>query len=222
MKSLLLVFSIIFSFPSYSALISVDLDSAGDELLTYDTRTDLEWLDLSLTGRNSVNNMLNGVNGRDFFSEGFTLATYDQIIDIFTSVGISEFGFTRPNIVNDAGADLLASFGLFPEDGMREINGMGIFVFGQSGGSASTSRYISMDNRNTLSASVLPGYYYELSGGKIVAGSQLAIRNSTVYPSQIGHVLVRQTTTVHVHEPSIFALMSLGIIGFAFSRGTKR
>ena len=112
MKSLLFAFSMIFSFPTYSALISVDLDSAGDGLLTYDTRTNLEWLDLSLTGRNSVNNMLNGINGRDFFSEGFTLASYDQVIDIFTSVGISEFGFTRPNAVNDAGADLLASFGL--------------------------------------------------------------------------------------------------------------
>jgi len=220
-KSLLLAFTIIFSSPIYSALISVDLDSAGDDFLTYDTRTNLEWLDLSLSGRNSVNNMINGINGRDYFSEGFTLASYDQIIDIFTSVGISEFGFTRPSVVNDEGADLLANFGLFPEDGMSTINGIGAFVFGQSGGSVGTSRFLNMDNRSSLSASVLPGYYYELSGGRIVAGAQLAIRNSTVYPYDIGHVLVRQATSVHVPEPSIFALMGLGILGLGFARRSK-
>ncbi len=94
----------IFASPSYSSLISTDLDSAGDGLLTFDTRTNLEWLDLSITGRNSVNNMLNGINGRDFIAEGFFLASYDQIFDLFTSVGITIFG-GQLSVINDAGAD---------------------------------------------------------------------------------------------------------------------
>ncbi len=221
-KLLLSTFLVLISFPGYTALISVDLDSVGDGFLTYDTRTNLEWLDLSLSGRNSVNNMLNGIGGRDFTAEGFSLASYDQLINLFNSVGITEYGFTRPGSVNDPGADLLASFGLFPEDGMNTINGMGAFVFGQSGGSVGTSRYLTMDNRNSQSASVLPGYYYELSGGRIVAGVQLAIRNSTVYPYDIGHVLVRQPTTVYVPEPPMVGLYILGFLGLGFAHRSKQ
>ena len=103
---------------------------------------------------------------------------------------------------------------------MSAINGIGAFVFGQSGGSVGTSRYLKMDNRNALAASVLPGYYYEVSGGTIIAGVQLAIRNSTVYPYDIGHVLVRQATSAPspVPEPTTIWLIGSGLALIGFTR----
>ncbi len=99
----------------------------------------------------------------------------------------------------------MAEYGLFPENGMSSINGMGAFVFGQSGGSFGTSRYINMDNRPALKASVALGF---------ADSSQLALRNSTVYPYDIGHVLVRQATSAPslVPAPSAVWLFGSGLI----------
>jgi len=52
-----LVFAIQFSTSAKAELISTDFENQGDDLVTLDTDTGLEWLDLSLTRNNSMNNV---------------------------------------------------------------------------------------------------------------------------------------------------------------------
>ncbi|MFK8031277.1 MAG: LamG-like jellyroll fold domain-containing protein [Gammaproteobacteria bacterium] len=69
-----------------------DLFSAGDGLITYDSSTNLEWLDITETIGLSINNILNEPNV--WVPEGFTVATREQIIHFIQSLGVRDVGFT--------------------------------------------------------------------------------------------------------------------------------
>jgi len=72
---------------SSSHLFSHDLLTDGDNLLTYDANTGLDWLDLSQTQGQSYNSILGGYG--DFVTtHGFTVASEQNIIDLFHGVGL--------------------------------------------------------------------------------------------------------------------------------------
>ena len=64
-----------------AALIELDLFSSGDGLITQDTETGLEWLDLTSTLNLSITDILSDVGG--WKSLGFEHATIEQVTDLF-------------------------------------------------------------------------------------------------------------------------------------------
>lgn len=206
------------SFPVFSALITKDLDTIGDGLLTLDTQSKLEWLDLSPTVGNqrSYNDMVSGVGGRDFYSEGFVHATGSQITNLYTSVGMTWLNSGTANTFNDAGADILASFGLFTEEGKSDLNGTSVFLYNQPD-AHDTTHYISISSGNENTARADIGAY--CLGAKVGCTGYfglLARKNGRNDSRNYGHVLVRQSTSVP--EPSIIALMGLGLCGLTLVR----
>lgn len=73
------------SFGSVS-LVSTDWKNQGDELITYDTDSGLEWLDLSVTTNMSHNFVLTqfGVGG---LYEGWNYADEEQVLSLFYGAG---------------------------------------------------------------------------------------------------------------------------------------
>lgn len=72
-----------------ASLISADYASGGDGLLTVDTATGLEWLDLTATNLQSVNSILGGYGG--YIQNGFRYATDAEVLALLTQAGITHF-----------------------------------------------------------------------------------------------------------------------------------
>ena len=81
--------------PATADLIEIDLLSAGDKLITLDTDTGLEWLDVSLTANITYNAITSGaaVGGlgglNPIVNFGFIHATPDQTGSLFLNAGIA-------------------------------------------------------------------------------------------------------------------------------------
>jgi hypothetical protein len=75
--------------PAYASLNSSDYSTDGDGLLTVDTDTGLEWLDLTATNYQSVNSVLGGYGG--YIQDGFRYATTNEVLALLTHAGITHF-----------------------------------------------------------------------------------------------------------------------------------
>lgn len=73
---------------AWAGLVSADLDAGGDGLVTRDTASGLDWLDLPVTQNYSVNQILSGLNGRNFITEGWRYATIDEVHQLLGHVGL--------------------------------------------------------------------------------------------------------------------------------------
>lgn len=72
--------------PSHALLIEKDLNAIGDNLITLDTATNLEWLDVTATlGQSFDQAVLSGF----VTSQGFRHATNNEVAALYTSVGIT-------------------------------------------------------------------------------------------------------------------------------------
>lgn len=79
-----------------AALVSRDLYSAGDGLITYDTVSKLEWLDVAQTAGRSWNDV-SGQFGADGDFAGWSYASRNQTIALYRQLGFNpDFDF-RPN-----------------------------------------------------------------------------------------------------------------------------
>lgn len=73
------------------ALVQKDLiPGRGDQLLTYDSATNLEWLNLTVTANHSYLEILAGFGGF-IGSFGFQYATQSQVSTLFQHAGVSKF-----------------------------------------------------------------------------------------------------------------------------------
>src|SRR5215831_1623366 len=70
------------STPGRAALTSMDLLAPGDGLITRDTATSLDWLDLTPTVGLSFNQVAGGVGG--WTGLGFQYATTTQVMGLYT------------------------------------------------------------------------------------------------------------------------------------------
>jgi hypothetical protein len=96
---------------SKATLIEADLFTAGDSLLTRDTDTGVDWLDVTETQGKSVNDILGGAGG--WIGLGFIHATTAEVNTFFLNSGpgvIVDVGFTTQN--RQPGIDLLGLVGI--------------------------------------------------------------------------------------------------------------
>ena len=115
-----------------AALISWDWKTPGDNLLTYDSATGLDWLDWTESTNRSYNDVLTQLGpGGEF--EGFRHASTDEVHTLFEHAGIPDIpGYTAANYTPVT--ELQALLGI-----TRTYSGMGEVTY--SVGMTSTPRF---------------------------------------------------------------------------------
>ncbi len=183
-----------------SDLTERDLLSHGDGLLTFDSSTGLEWLDLDLTLGNSI---LDTEATSYYTSDGFRWAKPEEIEALFNAAIFSTVWLTRISYDAD---DILNSSTFVGYLGGLDNKSMGV-------------------SRDMPSPDVFGGYglgYVESSAnhGRVNhPRDNCCILEDAGY-AQVGSWLVRKTTTT-VPEPSIIALFGAGLVGLGFARRRK-
>lgn len=74
---------------SRATLVSMDLFTPGDKLLTLDTDTNLEWLDLTLTVGQTYDTVAGGF-GTYTTALGFSFANVTQVGQLYTNAGFTD------------------------------------------------------------------------------------------------------------------------------------
>ncbi len=85
-KLILVVTFLLFSSTAHATLIEKDFLSAGDALLTFDTETELEWLDVTHTLNLSFSDVQSELGEGGQF-DGWRYATGMEIVDLWTNFG---------------------------------------------------------------------------------------------------------------------------------------
>ena len=84
------------------ALLSVDWQVAGDDLITRDTTSGLDWLDVTETGNRSYDDVSSQLGAGAEFA-GFRYATQAEVTDLFNQFGLP-FGFMPMSVSLHGGA----------------------------------------------------------------------------------------------------------------------
>lgn len=189
-------------------LVERDLFSAGDNLLTFDTATGLEWLDVDQTIGLSFNQVTANVGG--WIDLGFVYASIDQVSTLYSNAGVTDRTNT-PVSSNFAGAsELLMKLGCtgfcsqanspFQQgitfDGGSVIAGPRGVPFVQTFLNESTARAFCVS-----------------------AGNDCGIADDGAL-SSIGSYLIREASALP--EPATIALFGLGLVGLGLAAGRRR
>ncbi|TCO79633.1 putative secreted protein with PEP-CTERM sorting signal [Plasticicumulans lactativorans] len=190
--------------PGSAALLGVDLLSSGDQRLTRDTATWLDWLDLTATLNLSAQDIQDGMGG--WKSRGFVHATISDVRTLFLHAD-------PPNIVINTGANplsaanvdgaqrLLQLMGVTspgPSDNDFDILGNGIAGVGEPG-----AGYAHLADYGTNTDGTL-GFFFVPDG----------IVFDTFSDAQVGNFLIRP-----IPEPSAAWLLGAGLAALS---GTLR
>lgn len=201
-----LALAIIGSTTAQAGLIELDLLAAGDGLITLDTDTGLQWLDVTATTGLSVNQVLGGVGG--WTDLGFRYAGSDELEQLFlTSVPgstVSFFSFVENNF---AGASLLTNL-LGNAYGLAEFPGSQGFV--DPGTSDRFSEGSTHASFYQVRVSDSTGRFHPTQGR-----FSLDYTNAT-----IGSFLVRDVSAVP--EPTGMLLLSVGALTLVGCGGRSR
>lgn len=199
---------LIFSAVTNAKLISRDYLTHGDDLITFDTKTKLQWLDVTVTQGMGYQDVINS----DFIKhEGFRFADWREVLTLFSNAGITnscDFGLSGApcgevdavnNLIDLIGATATSTSGFRFSSGWHSpyfVPQCGIF--GPCGDVAQAT-YLSVQPDSNYTASCC-------KFGSI---------NHNPNPL-IGNHLVR------VPEPSAIALLLTGLLGLAFVRRRVR
>jgi len=97
---------ILFTGTASTRLTERDLvPSSGDGLLTFDSTTNLEWLDLTETTGLSFDQVSGGAGGF-IGSQGFRFASLEEVEDLYLAAGVIDFGIEQ-EFINTPAANLL-------------------------------------------------------------------------------------------------------------------
>jgi hypothetical protein len=86
--------------------------------LSLDTSTDFEWLDLSLSTAISYNAMIAQLGPAGLF-EGFQHASNQQVVDLWTNLGLPSGSFPGISTVNDGGVSADSAIDLLSQTGIN-------------------------------------------------------------------------------------------------------
>lgn len=184
--------------PCRAALIPSDLSAPNDQLVTIDSVTGLEWLDVTATQGQSYNSVAAGFGG--FIQLGFRYATIGEVSTLYSHAGvINQDGLFHAE--NAAGALLLINL-------MGCTNNCNISVDSQ-GGLAEDEPFSPTAARGPFVA-----IFADRSRGVAVLSAS-SISKSQGY-QDFGSYLVRP-----IPEPSISALLSLGLAVLSMTRRSE-
>lgn len=192
-----------FTGSAHGALISRDLVSgSNDGLLTFDSDTNLEWLDLTETVGDSYNTTL----ASNFVTSlGFSFATTDDVATLYTNAGIVSFGgsFSASNFAGaDLILDLLGCTTVCLGNQPQQTGWADLVPF--SAQDASLAFIQKNDNNPIFTGRANPAFG--------PAGKDIALIDT-------GSYLIRQATAVvAVPEPGTLALFGFGLLGLICTR----
>ena len=211
-KLLVLVFCFSMCGTANATLLSVDLNTAGDGLLTLDTNTNIEWLDLTLTQGQSYNSILANFGG--YVGQGFRHAIEAELCGLFGALGDQVLGCAN-NQTNIFSTSILQS------SATELVSKLGDTFVGFSSSSVTCGIY---------DGGLIQGNRVGLAG--IEAGSNAGCVTGFPAPpsvatldnwittggtnSLVGHYLVRNA--INAPEPTTLALLSLGLFGLNFTK----
>ena len=199
----------VFSFSANAALLSVDLNTFGDGLITRDDSTGLDWLDLTETNNTSRDYVLTQLGSGGLF-DGWRYATSTEVVALWAdNFGIDlGLGASPSSPTVDPGVQMAASF----LGNIINETYPGFYDYGTTGvtSTVSTNYYPQYD---------LLGAYHQIGSPST---SYLTRTNSSLATSSsqgdAGHYLV-QTSPVPVPAAVwLFGSGLLGLIGIARSK----
>lgn len=192
-----------------AALISQDLYTSGDGLLTYDSVTGLSWLDVPLTLNHSYNEVISGFGG--FTGQGFRYATATEFSTLLKDSNIQE---TYPyNASTDpqgfqAVSKLMQLLGI----NWKNFNSRGTYGLYED------------PSFNPQVPSHQWARLYTNDYGQWTASRNWAVLADADSFSQVGSFLVRSSSPAPVPEPSTILLFGTSIIclaGYRIKRQKK-
>ena len=195
--------------PGTAAIVNADLRSAGDNLVTRDTVSGLDWLDLTETNNMSRVDVLAKLgDGGEF--DGWRYAARYEVADLWLNFGIdfsgSDYGYYS-GVVNPGIVQATSFLGNIPDDpAVHTYSLIGITGLRQS----STSHYILGAFYNAVD-----GYnvYHDIRDGYSLPDTGAA--------AWYGHYLVKDASVVPVPAAVwMFGSGLLGLIGMARRKRT--
>jgi hypothetical protein len=182
---------------AHATLLSTDWKTAGDNFVTVDTNSKLEWLDLTQTSNHSYNDVVANLGTGGLF-EGWTLATESDVNTLLTHAGVPlPYSLGNDATIAAETASLLQLIGAQQNPTPQSSTSRGLIsdLIPSSG----SHQYL-LTGANTANS------FYQTGFGT---------RSDTNIDPAIGTYLVRAAS---IPEPATLALMGLGLAGIGYKQ----